>query len=223
MGFEIFILHGRETCKPSFPRSKRFLPHSENTAAFHPLKPPTGPDWCWLCGEGIVIAGPYPRHYDRRNPPTALATQISLGKGCHANLEINRSPSFCALLYFLGYRTIIDSPVVGVVTTSTPSRFAPRMPASRPSRSHITPHLFVLRENSNLFQYRGGNFRPFAFGTVIQSKERVGYVWSPNLDPPPPPISSGICCGHSLLLFSRQGRVINRTVGGGDRIMRGVF
>jgi len=53
-----------------------FYSTSKKTAIFHPLKPPAGPDWCWLCGEGIVIAGPYPRHYDRRNPPTALATQI---------------------------------------------------------------------------------------------------------------------------------------------------
>jgi len=30
-------------------------------------------DWCWLCGEGIVIAGPYPRHYDRRNPTSSCA------------------------------------------------------------------------------------------------------------------------------------------------------
>eukprot|EP00668_Euglena_longa_P012151 GGOE01014582.1.p1 GENE.GGOE01014582.1~~GGOE01014582.1.p1 ORF type:complete len:454 (+),score=112.26 GGOE01014582.1:80-1363(+) len=43
------------------------------TGCNHMKCPQCGQDWCWLCGESIVITGPYPRHYDRRNPTSACA------------------------------------------------------------------------------------------------------------------------------------------------------
>eukprot|EP00667_Euglena_gracilis_P010778 EG_transcript_10981 len=43
------------------------------TGCNHMKCPQCAQDWCWLCGESIHISGPYPRHYDRRNPTSSCA------------------------------------------------------------------------------------------------------------------------------------------------------
>ena len=55
---------------------------------------------CWLCGEKIFINGPFPRHYDRRNPTSSCAGMQFTNDG---NEEQGRSLCgrvLCVLFYF---------------------------------------------------------------------------------------------------------------------------